>query len=123
MSREGIIVFQLIWNVTEQLRGPVPVPDAAPSSVAKTKVALLHKAPEVVSYRVDLSVSRLKIWCPTLSVTRIDNFIPPDGHTAPQSALPQGQGHIHWSLGVTCLLPASSICPRVSRSPRSGDIS
>jgi len=36
--KEGIIVFQLIWNVTEQLRGPVPVPDAVPSSVAKTKV-------------------------------------------------------------------------------------
>lgn len=35
--------------------GAVPVPDAAPSSVAKTKVALLHKAPEVVSYRVDFS--------------------------------------------------------------------
>lgn len=34
----GIIVFQLIWNITEQLRVPVPVPDAAPSSVAKTKV-------------------------------------------------------------------------------------
>ncbi|KAI3679237.1 hypothetical protein L2E82_51531 [Cichorium intybus] len=37
MSREGIIVFQLIWNITEQLRVPVPVPDAAPSSVAKTQ--------------------------------------------------------------------------------------
>ena len=105
MSKEGIIVFQLIWNVTELLRGPVSVLDVAPSSVAKTKVALLHKAPEVVSYRVDLSASRLKIWCPTLSVTRIDNFIPPEGHTAPQSALPQGQGHIHWSLVAKPLCP------------------
>jgi len=70
MSREGIIVFQLIWNITEQLRVPVPVPDAAPSSVAKTK------APEVVSYWVDLSASRWKK-CPTLRVTRIGNFIPP----------------------------------------------
>ena len=26
MSREGNIVFQLIWNVMEQLRGPVPIP-------------------------------------------------------------------------------------------------
>jgi hypothetical protein len=40
MSREGIIVFQLIWNITEQLRVPVPVPDAAPSSVAKTKAPI-----------------------------------------------------------------------------------
>lgn len=58
MSREGIIVFQLIWNITEQLRVPVPVPDAAPSSVAKTRIGPPHKAPEVVSYRVDLSASR-----------------------------------------------------------------
>ncbi|KAL4201159.1 hypothetical protein AMTRI_Chr02g214780 [Amborella trichopoda] len=98
MSREGIIVFQLIWNVMEQLRGPVPVPDAAHHQWLKPRCALLHKAPKVVSYRVELSALCLKTWCPTLPLTRI---IPLDGHIAPHSVhTPIGarQGHIHWSL-------------------------
>ncbi|KAL4591362.1 hypothetical protein LXL04_004321 [Taraxacum kok-saghyz] len=76
MSREGIRVFQLIWNITEQLHVPVPVPDAAPSSVAKTWIG-----PPIRPRKLYLSEwtyqRHAEKKCPTLRVTRIGNFIPP----------------------------------------------